>query len=283
MGPFLPDKCLYIIRLRETVSSIGAMMRIILKHLLVCDDHQYIPFVDLSYFKNVYLKSDEIGLVNPWEYFFEQPTRYGLQCAYKGKKVILSDADIYLDDFDYLEDEGKLGRACELYAKYVHTSSRIEKELSEIYNRLFDRSGKVLGVVCRGTDYVNRDVRGENRQPLLTDLIADAKECLKKWNCDKLFLATEDSQAAERFKEEFGDRLILEDKQRYSASTAITFATPRFDEDDEYLRGIAYLTDIYLLSKCDSLLSGKSGILYMALPMNQMQYEHKRILDLGKY
>lgn len=32
-----------------------------------------IPVVDMQTFTNIYLRKDEVGHVNSWEYFFEQP------------------------------------------------------------------------------------------------------------------------------------------------------------------------------------------------------------------
>ena len=58
----------------------------------------------------------------------------------------------------------------------------------------------------------------------------------------------------------------------------------KFDrEQDAYYKGEEYLTEMYILSRCNCLLSGRVGILAVALPMNNQNYEHVYTFDLGLY
>lgn len=212
---------------------------------------------------------------------------YSLYSAYHGRNVILGDADMQvgMDEIDaIMEDrDGRLEQYCKTYSKYIHISKRIEKKFQTIYEQLFPSNARVLGCVFRGTDYRNREVVGEHRQLQLLEEIKKARELMEEWHCDYVFLATEDSRAAEVFKESFGDKLICEEKQRIPSDCEYAGGYHFEREDDEYLKGESYLTDIWLLSKCTCLLSSRVGILLAALPMNNMQYEHKYIYDLGFY
>ena len=163
------------------------------------------------------------------------------------------------------------------------SANGLKKKAIAIYNSIIKPEWKVLGVVFRGTDYRNRQVPGEHRQPGIEDLIAKTKVLMHEWGCDHVFLATEDKGAVEIFKESLGDQLVYTQKERYDSSVAYT-QTHQFDREfDRYLKGEEYLTEIYILSKCNCLLSSRVGILGVALPMNAGKYENKYIYDLGVY
>ncbi len=284
-GSLYRDYTFYVIRNGATASSLGPMMLWVLKQLKIMEEKGagYIPVIDCSYFWNIFLEADELEKINPWEYYFEQPTHFSLQAAYLAQNVILgnADADINLDDF--IDDSELQKEYIRLFEKYIHISKRIEKKSIAIYNSIIKPEWKVLGVVFRGTDYRNRQVPGEHRQPGIEDLIAKTKVLMHEWGCDHVFLATEDKGAVEIFKDSLGDQLVYTEKERYESSVMYTQKHQFNREFDRYLKGEEYLTEIYILSKCNCLLSGRVGILAAALPMNAGKYENKYIYDLGLY
>lgn len=284
-GSLYSSYIFYVIRNGETTSSLGPMMLWVLKQLKIMGEKGagYIPVIDLSYFDNVFTDIDELEKINPWEYYFEQPTHFSLQAAYHAKNVILGNADVDVNLGDFIDDSELQKEYIRLFEKYIHISKRIEKKSSAIYNSIIRPEWKVLGVVFRGTDYKNRAVPGEHRQPGIEDLIVKTKVLMHEWGCDHVFLATEDKGAVEIFKRNLGDQLVYTEKERYDSSVECT-QTHSFDREfDRYLKGEEYLTEIYVLSKCDCLLSGRVGILGAALPMNAGKYENKYIYDLGIY
>ncbi len=275
----------YVIRIGAITSSLGPMMLWVLKQLNIMEEKGagYIPVIDFSYFLNGFLETDELEKINPWEYYFEQPTHFSLQAAYHAQNVILGNADVDVNLGDFIDDSELQKEYIRLFEKYIHISKRIEKKISAIYNSMIRPEWKVLGVVFRGTDYRNRTVPGEHRQPGIEDLIAKTKVLMQEWGCDHVFLATEDKGAVEIFKHSLGDQLVYTEKERYDSSVMYT-QKHHFDREfDRYLKGEEYLTEIYILSKCNCLLSGRVGILSVALPMNAGKYENKYIYDLGTY
>lgn len=140
-----------------------------------------------------------------------------------------------------------------------------------------------MGVVYRGTDYKNKRVINEHRQPDIDELIDKAKELMGAWNCDHIFLATEDKGAVEIFHNIFGENLVFTEKERYDSNVVYTQLESFDREFDAYLKGEEYLTEMYILSKCSCLLSGRLGLLAVVLPMNAGKYENTYIYDLGKY
>lgn len=140
-----------------------------------------------------------------------------------------------------------------------------------------------MGVVYRGTDYRNRKVLRENKQPSIDELMNKTEELLANWNCDHLFLATEDAGAVEIFKSRFGDKVVFVDKYRFPSDTLYTSATTFNRKYDTYYKGEEYLTEMYILAKCNCLLSSRVGALMTVLPMNNGKYENKYIYNLGLY
>ncbi len=285
-GGLYDSKTFYIIRVKPLTSSLGPLILWVMVQLKVVEEKGYIPVIDFSDFWNIFLESYEIGIVNSWEYYFEQPTQFSLSAVHHAKNVIIGSADPYHSNKELtalIEQPEFLEEYCRIFNKYIHVNKRLEKKIMAIYNKLFHPSWKVLGVVYRGTDYRNRPVINENRQPSMEELMRKATELMESWGCDHLFLSTEDKGAVEEFRQVFGDKMVCVEKERYDSSVAYT-QTYRFEREfDAYLKGEEYLTEIYILSKCNCLLSGRCGILAVALPMNNGQYEEKYIYDLGVY
>lgn len=75
----------YVIRIQPTSSSLGGLMHLVLEHLLAADKKGYIPVIDFSLVPSPLLEDDEIGKINPWECFFEQPTQFGVQAVHYAK------------------------------------------------------------------------------------------------------------------------------------------------------------------------------------------------------
>jgi len=285
-GKLYPDKLFYVIRIRPITSSLGSLMFWVCKKLELCDRKGYIPVIDFSFFQNVYLEKDEVGKVNAWEYYFEQPTMYSTQSVYHAKNVILGNADnnLPVTEFDSIFDNDKrLMEYCGIYEKYIHISKRIEKKAEKIYEKLIRPEWRVLGCVYRGTDYRNNKVIGEHRQPSLEEEIEKARELMDKWKCDHIFLATEDKGGLDKFQKEFNDKLIYIEKKRYPSYVADTLQFRFKRKQDLYYKGEEYLMEMYMLSRCNCLLSSRVGILAVVLPMNNYRYEHKYIYDLGLY
>ena len=285
-GKLYPDKLFYVIRVRPITSSLGPLMFWVCKNLELCDRKGYIPVIDFSFFQNVYLEKDEIGKVNIWEYYFEQPTMYSTRCVYNAKNVILGNADTQMTvtDFDsFIDDDKKQKEYFKIYEKYIHISKRIEKKVEKIYEQLIRPEWRVLGCVYRGTDYRNNKVIGEHKQPSIEEEIKKARELMEKWKCDHIFLATEDKGGLDRFQKEFNDKLIYIDKKRYPSNVADTMQFRFRRKQDLYYKGEEYLMEMYVLSRCNCLLSSRVGILAVVLPMNNYRYEHKYIYDLGLY
>lgn len=281
------DKTLYVIRMSRVASSLGPMLLYVLSRLRDCEKRGYVPVVDFGQFdENTYQEIGELAKINTWLYFFDQPTFLGLDAAYYSRHVILGNP-LWNHGYDtphelldhYLEN---LSEYCEIWGRYIHINGRLLKKYSYI-DAMISQHERVLGVAYRGTDYRNRKVIGEHKQPSLDDEIRDAEELMAKWKCDSLFLTTEDEDALNTFKKIFGNKLLYIEKQRFPGNTAFTYKV-QFDRDhDLYFRGEEYLAEMYALSRCHCLLAPRAGYLLPTLCMNNQKYLHVYIYNLGLY
>lgn len=75
-----------------------------------------------------------------------------------------------------------------IYSLKFKTREYIEAE----YKQLFEGKRKVLGVICRGTDYLALKPSGHPVQPEIKDVIAYCKKYMEKNKYDAIYLATEE-------------------------------------------------------------------------------------------
>jgi len=144
---------------------------------------------------------------------------------------------------------------------------------------------KVVGVLVRGTDYVNLHPYGHAIQPDVETIIRKIKESLQEWDdYEAIYLCTEVQEVVTRFQEEFGNRLFIYPQKRFQENYAEYLCVCKFDrENDEYYRGEDYWVALRVLSKCDSLIAGNCGGTQIAIKLNDNKYEHTHIFDLGRY
>lgn len=282
-GEMNPDKTFFLmskqIRKRNGLLSI---MFSVLEQLDFADRNGYIPVVDMQSFSNQYLEDDKIGLENSWEYYYEQLSEYSVNDVLNSKNVILG----YDDSCHQINVEQRydLKKMSELYKKYIKIKPAILNEIVNEYGDIILNGSDTLGVLYRGTDMISLRLKNHPIQPSKKELIISAKKYMKDLNLSRIFISTEDGDAIEMFKEEFGDALCYTNQIRYSNTGSKWIADlSNSRKNDKYLRGVEYLTTIEILSKCDSLIAGVSAGSVCALIMNDFKYSHYKLLDKGAY
>ncbi len=125
---------------------------------------------------------------------------------------------------------------------------------------------KVLGVICRGTDYISLKPKYHPIQPNVEDVINEANELLKSGAYDFIYLATEDQKIKDKFVSFFGkDKILLNKRQYYDKKYfeldkgSMDFSVHFNRDNDDFLKGLEYLSSLIILSKCDSLIGGNCG------------------------
>ncbi|MCM1235850.1 MAG: hypothetical protein NC489_37640 [Ruminococcus flavefaciens] len=240
------DKIFYVIRLLP-LHSIVQMARAAITLSDYARKKGYIPVVDGLTHTTTLHEEDEVGKVNIWEKFFEQPDAYNMKDIRHSKNVILSCRP-------YVSCDSR-----QEYKKIV-----MKPELKEILDRFaggLKEYKKILGVHYRGTDYNNGRIRLHSIQPTVEQMISVVKEKMYEWNLmdgedfDGIFLCTESKDAVPMFYDAFGDMLIVQDLERWPSDIqyAAIYAAENFKSKYDWAAG--YWVDILALSQCDSLIS----------------------------
>ena len=261
-------------------------------------ENGYILIIDTSGENNLY----QSGKSNTWEMFYEQPmfsksvddkvvreiisnenyaiahnkTRYNLtyvRMVPRWITKVFSPTIPFSEANDFIKKPAEQVKWEKLYSEYIHLQPEIEQYVLDDYNRVLLNRGKVLGVLVRGAGYRKEKPYMHFIQPEMEDLIAKIDEFQKVYQWDYIYLATEEEQYETLLKEQYPDK-ILTNKRSYQENEQ---AIPGFTA------GLEYLSSMYILSKCNMLIAGLCGGSQAAVLMNQHQYEHVYLFDIGKY
>ena len=253
----------YIIRYMSENLELADLYRLTMGHVRYALTKSWLPVVDMQNYPNAYLSPEKLGKENSWEYYFEQPLRINLAQAYNGENIVLSDGNKIENYPDYsttlLEKKDDSLAEWRMLVKwdFMKVKSELADEISGIREELFMPKERVLGVLLHQTD----------RSPLPEFAADTAQEKFTEWKCNKVFLVTENQFAVEAFKNKFDDKCVLLDQldvEYYNSDTDTEteiFVEPDSSESENelFLRGKKYLTQIMLLSACNSFLAERCG------------------------
>jgi hypothetical protein len=282
-----PDKTFFVIRLNNPNLGLFAIHNCVLGYLRISDINGYIPVVDLKNYKNGYLENEEIGLINAWEYYFEQTSNFSLDEVYRSKNVIFSSGISPREASPpIMHNLLKFQRKSHYYLNLAKKHLKIKNNIQQIIDRECHKlinGKKIIGVVSRGSDMLN--LKGHAIQLDVETLIVKTKQKLMDWNCDYVFLATEEERIVEIFRKHFDMRLIINESFRvknFDKYIPLVYISSH-RENDKYHKGLEYLTTVVILSRCNCLIGSLIGSTVGALGMNQGKYENTCIYDLGVY
>lgn len=279
------EKQFYIVRRATAKVGLFSLVLTNLGYIKYALEQGYIPVVDMqnytSFYQGISTKSD-----NMWEYFFKQPCGYTLEDIKKSEKVIKGNGiirkDIQYPDDSIAYDVQELEIWKTIADKYLIVNDNIEKEANEIAQKLFG-TFNVLGVLARGTDYVNMRPYNHPIQPTVEQLMEKIDVVMVEQNCTKIYLATEDKGIFIRFKDKYGDKVIALDVERHETRGNENINDiRRTQKKDGYTIAKEYLLTILLLSKCDCLVAGNTSGSIGALLLNK-KYKYQYIFNLGRY
>lgn len=105
------------------------------------------------------------------------------------------------------------------------------------------------------------------------------------WKCNKFFLATEDKRYLPIFKQVFGNACVTIDRGYvdYNPMSGKSIPQHHLNRDNDYfLQGKEYLTQMAILAKCNSFVtaqtSGAVGVMVMS-----RGFENLYVFKLGRY
>ncbi len=225
-------KKIYVIGLARYGCGLVSLLTSVYNHVRYAFQNGYVPIVDFKHYDNLYFKDDRKYHDNSWEYFFEQPMQKNLNDITSETSVIISPDTHIVDeqtsivnsgDIPETEDDILTARQKDIkenFSKYIRlnkeTEDYLKKESSKILKDVhFD---EILGVLYRGTDYNSNKAKFEYAQSSVNQFIENIKAFLKKNpKIKKIYLATEDDEAYQLFKNTFGNQLLDNGQYRYSS------------------------------------------------------------------
>ncbi len=279
----------YIARRKYETTGLFARYKFVLGHVRYALSKGWIPVVDMQNYPNPYLAPEKLGVENSWEYYFEQPLRIGLEEAYAGENVVLSNAvrvantPTEINKFFENRDNILAEWRSLIKNEYLKVKPALQEEILAVRSKLFSSNDRVLGVLLRGTDYVANKPKNHPIPPLpeFAASIADLK--LREWNCNKIFLATEDKSFVQIFKKFFGEKCVTFDREYVDYKPGEKISLVRIGRENDYFQqGKDYVTQIVILSMCNSLVAARCGGSLCALIMSD-HFENTYFFDLGRY
>ena len=167
---------------------------------------------------------------------------------------------------------------------YSILKESFKTSIEEYYNQQF-KEQKILGVLVRGTDYVKNNIKGVRSMATAEKLIPIVRNWFDEGLYDKIFVATEDADALETLKKEFGKNIVYLDQNRYSVmdlkqgQTIADLERSTTSSDEERMSIIEdtlkkYLYALVILSKCDSFVcSGQCNGYNIVMELNDGKFK----------
>lgn len=271
-------KILYLIDIRDNRIGFCSIIRYALQECLVGGEELgYLPVIKMSD-KSFYSEHKGFkGTDNPWEYYFKQPAGITVEDynqSYRVTRMTPNDVEYINERYngiaynvskEYLEVLGQV------WKKYIFIRDELLEELNnqiyELFNKNYAGTGcqkpKILGIHSRGTDFKDR-VLGHPIAVLPEDYFEYIDKIIS--NYDYIFLATEDSDNLNEFKEKYGDKLIYHkdivrsDKGKNPVVEQVNKSASR--ENPNYMLGRDILLDTVTLGQCDGIISGISVVAF---------------------
>lgn len=278
----------YIIRRHNEATGLFARYKIIGEHIRYALYNGWLPVVDMQNYPNPYLPPENLGKENSWEYYFEQPLRIGLEQAYSGDNIILSAEEAIpplYETMALLENRDNSLTEWRMLVKFglLKVKDNLLREIYAVREKLFAPNERVLGVLLRGTDYVDKKPYGHPIPPPIEFAISMILLKLEEWHCNKIFLATEDKNILQIFKQVFGNSCVTFDREYVDYKVGQAISLVRIERPNDYfIQGKDYLTQMVLASTCNSFISarcsGAVGVMMMA-----DSFEHTYFFNLGRY
>jgi hypothetical protein len=224
-----------------------------------------------------------------WDTFFLQPIPNMLINVNGGGQKLTFEikSGYFTSKFTTPFDENELKLWRKIYRDFAVLNADTQQYVDNEFETLL-KGKRVLGILCRGTDYVQKRPYGHPVQPETADVIALAKEKMTELDLDYIYLATEEKRIENQFNEAFPNKIITNRRTYYDEmfyNKQMTEIYQVFDDRKSaiYTDGLQYLSSVYLLSKCDAFVGGNCGGSTSALYLNDGKYKYWYLFNLGFY
>ena len=288
-----PDKTFYVIRLYPPATGFLANYNYVLGYMKHAYDCGWIPVVDMQNYETLHQEKEPVmGTTNVWEYYFEQPLdkktgkRYSLEEVYSSKNVILSDGNepfcSYAGDKDTLRWQREMA---ELVPFNKETEQHIQNVYRTFQGNISDKAD-LIGVPIRGAELKKRVIR-HYVQASPEDLAEVVKERLTTWRHKgretAIFVNSDEEEMIDFFKDRFPDVYYTNATRFKNYSEKEGFGENICKNSTKYQTILEYLTNVYILSRCDYLIGSMNNGYYTALIWNRGRYSYVEMVNRGIY
>ena len=248
----------------------------------------YIPLIDLGSFSNIFNGFNNSSLINPWEFFFNQPFNHTLNkvLKYSQKIKYFKCKDSFKRPYQktiYL-NKVLVNYWHNIANEYMPIKGVIINESNIIIKQLFNNNNNILGVLIRGTDYLAKKPRNHPIPPKVEMVIKDAKIMDKRNNYDYIFITTEDDIIRDKFVNKFVTKIKFykyKHNINYNYKSKLKLAFNNSIKGNIDFMKI-YLINIIILSKCIDILaartSGTAGVFILT-----NGFRNNKLYFLGDY
>ena len=276
-----------LIRIEGEKRGIFSYYLLFASEVAECIQNGLIPIIDLKNVKNEWNKGKEIGY-NPWSLYYEPPVGLDIEdIDMESSQIIIRDnipaENIRpCDSMEFLTNDIAVDYWRKFLKKYFVCTDKMQKFLDVRYKDTI--AGKrVLGVLCRGTDYKILQPKEHPIQPEVSDMINKVNEVVEEKGYTHIYLATEDIEIEKKFQEAFGERLIVSKDMKIGYEAQEYLSTYMEQEKIDFESNTReYLASMYILSKCNALIAGRTSGSIAAFLMSE-GYEYHYFYNLGRY
>lgn len=254
-----------------------AELGVTLIRLYYADERGFTPYV---YWGENYLYYEPDGIngeKNAFLYYFKPVSE--VQSIESAAYVVYSDYTHYdqvkktYNAVSYDVSEDYINAMADMMKKYIQYNDKTKAYLEKEYEELLGNK-KTLGVHFRGTDFKKQ----YNNHPVAVKIeqeIEKVKELIEKSGYEQIFLATDENQAVEIFKKEFGDKVkVYQDTFRDDGGDDSIAFSSSDREHHKYKLGLEVIRDEYTLTRCDGLVCGYSNVTFIARIMRRSWFEN---------
>ncbi len=164
-------------------------------------------------------------------------------------------------------DESRIKYYRKLAKENCIYKDKIRQELERAYQDTIGDKKKVLGVAVRegkmGFTEKNRKLSGESRQPTIPEIISMVNKYKDIWKCKHVYLSCQSNEIVNLFLKEFGVESVLYLKRtRWPLEEYLKICSINNVKDSKKKNwegiwqeiDMSYMKDMYILSKCNSVL-----------------------------
>lgn len=260
----------YVIQVGSPTIGFFALLRLTINAIAYAEYYGLMPVVIFNDCV-AYKEQNAInGKTNPFEYYFMQPNEQNIsydaainEYSSVAKCIPEHYTQVYnlfgLKDVpDYLIEKEHYQFLGRMYGKYMRLQPQIEELLKRDMGSIHFCKNSI-GIHYRGTDFKN-NYGSHPVAVTVEDYIAAVERLDSSYNDYKIFIATDDFNALEKFKTAFGNRMYgYSDVQRASGNLSV-ICTESKRENHHFLLGYEVIRDMITLSECDVLIAGLSQV-----------------------